>query len=76
MNIIKQPNNIKFGKNAADYIFVACNSFAAQKKALSIVKQKGTINFFAGISKNRNVNKIDTNLIHLKECKYTLRTCT
>jgi len=67
----KQIFKILKKKEQIDYGFVACNSSDAQNEILSTVKKGGTINYFAGLRKEKKKIKVnlDTNLIHYKQLK-------
>jgi len=53
----------------ADLVITACPAPAAQIQALEIIAKRGSINFFGGLPRENSIIKIDTNLIHYKECK-------
>lgn len=70
-NYQKEITKILKKKEQIDYGFVACNSGVVQNEILSIVKKGGTINYFAGLKKNKKKIKVnlDTNLIHYKQLR-------
>ena len=51
-----------------DVVIVACPSGQAQEKSLKIIKGRGRINFFGGLSADDSVISIDSNIVHYKEC--------
>ena len=53
----------------ADVVIVAAPSIIAQNLALSIVRKRGEVLFFAGLPKGGSQGTINTNLIHYKELK-------
>jgi L-iditol 2-dehydrogenase len=52
----------------ADVVMVACANPSAQEEALEIVGHRGRVNFFGGLAPGSRKIKIDSNLIHYKEC--------
>ncbi len=52
----------------ADVVMVACANPSAQEEALEIVGHRGRVNFFGGLPPGSTRIKIDSNLIHYKEC--------
>jgi len=52
----------------ADVVMVACANPSAQEEALEIVAHRGRVNFFGGLPPGSRKIKIDSNLIHYKEC--------
>jgi L-iditol 2-dehydrogenase len=51
----------------ADVIFTANPSPESQSLAIRMAKNRGRINFFGGLPKDKSVVPIDTNIIHYKE---------
>ncbi|MHC1695091.1 MAG: alcohol dehydrogenase catalytic domain-containing protein [Eubacteriales bacterium] len=51
----------------ADVIFTANPSPESQSLAIRMAKNRGRINFFGGLPKDKSVVPIDTNVIHYKE---------
>jgi len=51
-----------------DVVIVACASKEAQEKSLKIIKGRGRINFFGGLSADDSMITIDANTVHYKEC--------
>ncbi len=51
-----------------DVVIVACPSKEAQEKSLKIIKGRGRINFFGGLSADDCIINVDSNVIHYKEC--------
>ncbi len=51
----------------ADIVITACASIEAQEQALSVIKNRGRINFFGGLPKGSKQLSLDSNLIHYKE---------
>jgi L-iditol 2-dehydrogenase len=51
----------------ADVVITACASVEAQEQALSVIKNRGRINFFGGLPKGSKQLSLDSNLIHYKE---------
>ena len=56
------------GGLGADVVITACSSLEAQAQAITVVKSRGRVNFFAGLPKGSAPLMLDTNLIHYKEC--------
>jgi len=56
------------GGEGADVVMVACANPSAQEEALKIVAHRGKVNFFGGLPPGSAKIKIDSNLIHYKEC--------
>ena len=52
----------------ADVVLTACSSLEAQAQAIPIIKNRGRINFFAGLPKGTAPLSLETNIIHYKEC--------
>ncbi|MBD3183232.1 alcohol dehydrogenase catalytic domain-containing protein [Candidatus Poribacteria bacterium] len=52
----------------ADVVLTATSSLEAQKQALTVIKNRGRVNFFAGLPKGTDPIMLDTNMIHYKEC--------
>jgi L-iditol 2-dehydrogenase len=52
----------------ADVVVTACSSLEAQAQAIPVIKNRGRINFFAGLPKGADPLILDTNIIHYKEC--------
>lgn len=52
----------------ADVVMVACANPSAQEEALEIVAHRGRVNFFGGLAPGSRKIKIDSNLIHYREC--------
>jgi len=52
----------------ADVVMVACANPSAQEEALEVVGHRGRVNFFGGLPPGSARIKIDSNLIHYKEC--------
>ncbi|MEK6646489.1 MAG: alcohol dehydrogenase catalytic domain-containing protein [Candidatus Firestonebacteria bacterium] len=61
--ILKETNGY-----GVDVVIVACSSKEAQEKSLKIIKGKGRINFFGGLSADDSIINIDSNIVHYKEC--------
>lgn len=64
-SILKNKNTIK-------YCFVACSSPLAQNEALKITSKNGSVNFFAGLRRQKGkdpIVELNTNLIHYKQLK-------
>lgn len=55
-------------REGADVVMVACANPSAQEEALKIVGHRGRVNFFGGLSLGSRKIKIDSNLIHYREC--------
>jgi len=55
----------------ADVILTACPSPEAQVDAIEMAKNRGRVNFFGGLAKDRSVVSLDTNKIHYKELLVT-----
>ncbi len=53
----------------ADVVIVAAPSITAQNLALTLVRKRGEVLFFAGLPKGSSKGPLDTNLIHYKELK-------
>lgn len=51
-----------------DVVMVACANPSAQEEALKIVGHRGRVNFFGGLPPGSAKIKINSNLIHYKEC--------
>jgi len=51
----------------ADVIFTSCPSPQAQADAIFMAKNRGKVNFFGGLPKDKGQVSIDTNTIHYKE---------
>jgi len=56
------------GGFGVDVVIVAAPSGEAQKQAFEMVSKRGRVSFFGGLPHERSEVKIDTNLIHYKEC--------
>ena len=52
----------------ADVVLTACSSLEAQAQTIPIIKNRGRINFFAGLPKGTAPLSLETNIIHYKEC--------
>jgi L-iditol 2-dehydrogenase len=52
----------------ADVVVTACSSLEAQAQAIPVIKNRGRVNFFAGLPKGTAPLSLDTNTIHYKEC--------
>lgn len=52
----------------ADVVITACASPAAQEQAISLVRNRGRVNFFGGLAKGSRKINVDSNIIHYKEC--------
>jgi len=52
----------------ADVVVTACSSLEAQAQAIPVIKNRGRVNFFAGLPKGTDPLVLDTNIIHYKEC--------
>ena len=65
INKLKEQKNLKKFK----YGFIACNSTFAQNNILDYISNGGNVNYFSGVTYNRKLPSIDTNLIHYKELK-------
>lgn len=52
----------------ADVVVTACSSLEAQAQAIPVVKNRGRVNFFAGLPKGAAPLSLETNIIHYKEC--------
>lgn len=52
----------------ADVVMVACANPSAQEDALKVVGHRGRVNFFGGLPPGSSKIRIDSNLIHYKEC--------
>lgn len=63
---LKELIMAKTGGRGADVIICACPSGQAQQDALHLVRKRGKVIFFGGVSKASMVI-LDTNLIHYKE---------
>jgi L-iditol 2-dehydrogenase len=50
-----------------DRVIVACGAPQAQVEALELVAQRGSVNFFGGLPKDKPMITIDSNLIHYRE---------
>ena len=55
------------GGLGADVVITANPSPEAQQDALKMVRNRGRVNFFGGLSKDKSLVVLDTNLIHYKE---------
>lgn len=55
------------GGLGADLVITACPSPDAQVDALAMAKNRGYVNFFGGLPKDRSRVTLDTNVIHYKE---------
>jgi L-iditol 2-dehydrogenase len=55
------------GGLGADVVATACSSLEAQAQAIPVIKNRGRINFFAGLPKGTDPLILDTNIIHYKE---------
>lgn len=51
----------------ADLVITACPSPKAQQDAIFLAAKRGSVNFFGGLSRDRSIVNIDTNLIHYRE---------
>lgn len=51
----------------ADLVIAACASPEAQVDAVAMAKNRGYVNFFGGLPKDRSLVTLDTNVIHYKE---------
>lgn len=59
------------GDMQPDLVFVACSVPEAQREAVEIVRNGGTVCMFGGLPKVLNTPVIDSNLVHYKElCVY------
>jgi L-iditol 2-dehydrogenase len=52
----------------ADVVVTACSSLEAQAQAIPVIKNRGRVNFFAGLPKGTAPLSLETNIIHYKEC--------
>ncbi len=55
------------GGLGADVIFTANPSPESQADAVKMAKNRGRVNFFGGLPKDKSIVPIDTNIIHYKE---------
>ncbi len=55
----------------ADVVIVAAASKEAQQMALQMVGLRGRVSFFGGLGHSDSLAKLDSNLIHYKECTVT-----
>lgn len=51
-----------------DIVMVACANPFAQQEALEVLGHRGRVNFFGGLPPGSAKIKIDSNLIHYREC--------
>jgi len=61
--VLKETNN-----KGADIVIVACSSGVAQEDALQMVCKRGHVNFFGSLPKDNSVIRLDSNIVHYKEC--------
>ncbi|MBU0630347.1 MAG: alcohol dehydrogenase catalytic domain-containing protein [Candidatus Margulisbacteria bacterium] len=54
-----------------DIVITACANTDAQEEALGLVAKRGVINFFGGLPRGSRQIRIDSNLIHYRECYVT-----
>ena len=67
--VMEQTDN-----QGADIIITACSSPQMQTLSLELAAPCGKINFFGGISKEKEMVPLNTNLIHYKELKVVATT--
>ena len=51
----------------ADVVITSCPSPQAQVDAINMAKNRGRVNFFGGLPKDKSMVTLDTNIIHYKE---------
>ena len=52
----------------AEVVITACSSGKAQEQALEIVCERGSVNFFGSLPKGESIIRLDSNIVHYKEC--------
>jgi len=56
------------GAQGVDVVVTACASVEAQEQALTVVRNRGRVNFFGGLPRGSHPLSVDSNLIHYREC--------
>jgi L-iditol 2-dehydrogenase len=56
------------GGEGAEVVITACSSGKAQEQALEMVCERGNINFFGSLPKGKSIIRLDSNIVHYKEC--------